>query len=74
VVPDQMTRTGRRAQKANVPSAVADMDFEEVAQIYPSSRRRRSDARAHAALDYLMGEGFDGVMEFITGVAATFSA
>jgi hypothetical protein len=83
VVPDEATRSGRRARKANAPPEVADAELEgkHWCKKKPRLSQRKSTiqqtapvthADAQAALDNLMGDDFDAIMELIPGVASTF--
>ena len=82
VVPDEATRQGRRARKANAPADVADEDLDESHWCTKKPRLSQRKATLHramppihkdaqAAFDNLMGDDFDSIMDIIPGVAAT---
>ena len=83
VVPDEATRHGRRVRKANAPADMADEDLADTHWCTKKPRVSQRKATLHkaippihadaqAAFDNLMGDDFDGIMDIIPGVAATF--
>ena len=83
VVPDEATRHGRRARRADAPGDVADADLTERQWCNKKprlSKRKLTLAKAippihadaQAAFDNLMGDDYDDIQELVPGVAATF--
>ncbi len=83
VVPDEATRHGRRARKANAPVGIADEDVDGKhlckKKLRLSQRKATLDKAmssihtdSQAAFDDLMGEDYDGIIEQIPVVTASF--